>query len=89
MAPACAGSTPNGWPNSGIADHAFGLTAMKIGGHSWLRAGRIWYQTLLNLTANSGFKAMVETSVTAAATEFGRGSKEHKAVQAAWGEVGF
>ena len=85
------GSADNGGVhiNSGIPNHAFYLTAMKIGGRSWLRAGRIWYRTLLNLTANSGFKDMVETSVTAAATEFGRGSKEHKAVQAAWGEVGF
>ncbi len=75
--------------NSGIPNHAFYLTAMKIGGRSWLKAGRIWYRTLLNLTATSGFKDMVETSVTAAATEFGRTSKEHKAVKAAWGEVGF
>ena len=85
------GSEDNGGVhiNSGIPNHAFYLTAMKIGGRSWLKAGRIWYRTLLNLTATSGFKEMVETSVTAAATEFGRGSKEHKAVKAAWTEVGF
>ena len=85
------GSTDNGGVhiNSGIPNHAFYLTAMRIGGRSWLRAGRIWYRTLLKLTATSGFKDMVQTSVTVAATEFGRGSKEHKAVKAAWGEVGF
>ena len=85
------GSADNGGVhiNSGIPNHAFYLTAMKIGGRSWLRAGRIWYRTLLNLTANSGFKDMVETSMAAAVTEFGRNSAEHKAVKAAWSEVGF
>ena len=75
--------------DSGIPNHAFYLTAMKIGGPSWLRAGRIWYRTLLSLTANSGFGDMVETSMAAAVTEFGRNSTEHKAVKAAWKEVGF
>ncbi len=85
------GSADNGGVhiNSGIPNHAFYLTAMKIGGRSWLRAGRIWYRTLLNLTANSGFRDMVETSMAAAVTEFGRNSTEHQAVKAAWREVGF
>ena len=85
------GSDDNGGVhiNSGIPNHAFYLTAMKVGGRSWVKAGRIWYRTLLNLTANSGFKDMVETSATAAVSEFGRGSKEHKAVQVAWKDVGF
>jgi Zn-dependent metalloprotease len=75
--------------NSGIPNHAFYLVARKIGGRSWLRAGKIWYRTLLSLTGTSGFEDMVEASVTAAAALFNRGSKEHKAVQAAWKEVGF
>jgi Zn-dependent metalloprotease len=75
--------------NSGIPNHAFYLTAMKIGGRSWLRAGRIWYRTLLSLTANSGFKDMVQATEAAAMAEFGRGSAELKAVKAAWKEVGF
>ncbi len=85
------GSEDNGGVhiNSGIANHAFYLVATKIGGRSWVRAGRIWYRTLRSLSTTSGFQDMVETSVSAAATEFGRGSKEHKAVQAAWKEVGF
>jgi Zn-dependent metalloprotease len=85
------GSEDNGGVhiNSGIPNHAFYLTAMKIGGRAWLRAGRVWYRTMQSLTARSGFEDMVETSVTAASTEFGRGSKEHKAVRSAWKEVGF
>lgn len=85
------GSADNGGVhiNSGIPNHAFYLTAMKIGGASWLKAGRIWYRTLLSLSATSGFEDMVETSSSAALTEFGRNSKEHKAVKASWKEVGF
>ena len=84
------GSADNGGVhiNSGIPNHAFYLAAMKIGGRSWLRAGRIWYRTMLSLTENSGFKDMVKTTVAVAATEFGRNSKEHKAVKAAWKAVG-
>jgi len=85
------GSEDNGGVhiNSGIPNHAFYLTARKIGGRSWLRAGRIWYRTMLSLSATSAFTDMVDASLSAAATEFGRSSKEHKAVKAAWKEVGF
>lgn len=85
------GSTDNGGVhiNSGIPNHAFYLAATKIGGRSWVKAGRIWYRTLLGLSPNSGFEDMVKTSVAAAAREFGSSSKEHKAVKAAWKEVGF
>lgn len=34
--------------NSGIPNRAFYLTATALGGHSWERAGRIWYATLLD-----------------------------------------
>ena len=61
---------------------------MKIGGRSWLRAGRIWSRTMLSLTENSRFKDMVKTTVAVAATEFGSNSKEHDAVKAAWKAVG-
>lgn len=41
---------------SGIADHAFVLAAMKFGGHSWEKAGLIWYATL------TGKRILQETS---------------------------
>lgn len=34
--------------NSGIPNHAFFLVATALGGHSWDRAGPIWYDTLLD-----------------------------------------
>ena len=85
------GSADNGGVhiNSGIPNHAFYLAARKIGGRAWLRAGRIWYRTLLSLSENSGFADMVETTAAVAATDFGRNSKEHKAVSSGWKEAGF
>jgi len=84
------GSADNGGVhiNSGIPNHAFYLAAMKMGGRSWVRAGRIWYQTLLTLAEKSSFKDMVRTTTAVAVTDFGRNSKEHKAVTTAWKEVG-
>jgi Zn-dependent metalloprotease len=32
--------------NSGIPNHAFFLVAVALGGHSWERAGQIWYNAL-------------------------------------------
>lgn len=75
--------------NSGIPNHAFFLAATAIGGKAWERAGRIWYKTMLKLTSSSDFNDMVELSTETAATEFGSGSREHKAVTDAWKAVGF
>jgi Zn-dependent metalloprotease len=85
------GSADNGGVhiNSGIPNHAFYLVAMEIGGRAWERAGKIWYKTMLKLTATSNFADMVESSVETAATQYGSGSKEHKAVVKAWQSVGF
>ena len=35
--------------NSGIPNRAFYLVATTLGGHSWDKAGQIWYKTLLDL----------------------------------------
>jgi Zn-dependent metalloprotease len=85
------GSADNGGVhiNSGIPNHAFYLVAMEIGGRAWQRAGQIWYKTMLKLTSNSDFDAMVETSVETATTLYGNGSKEQKAIVKAWKSVGF
>lgn len=74
--------------NSGIPNHAFYLTAMAIGGKSWENAGHIWYKTMIKLTKNSDFEDMAALSIETAATDYGSGSNEHKAVQNAWKGVG-
>ncbi len=75
--------------NSGIPNHAFYLAASEIGGRAWERAGQIWYKTMLKLTATSNFTDMVQLSSETAATLYGNGSKESKAIIKAWKSVGF
>jgi Zn-dependent metalloprotease len=75
--------------NSGIPNHAFYLAAIAIGGKAWEKAGRVWYRTLLALTATSGFADMVDRTSQEAAALFGANSLEQKAVAQAWKDVGF
>jgi Zn-dependent metalloprotease len=75
--------------NSGIPNHAFYLVATTLGGNAWEKAGHIWYRTLLALHQTSNFADMVEMSTQNAATLFGAGSTEEKAVIKAWKAVGF
>jgi Zn-dependent metalloprotease len=72
--------------NSGIPNRAFYLAAMALGGTAWTRAGRIWYQALLQLTAQSDFRACARMTHQVAGGEFG--ATEQKAIAQAWKEVG-
>lgn len=73
--------------NSGIPNRAFVLVAKALGGNAWDVAGRIWYETMLQLASDSQFADCARTSIKVAADpRFGAGAK--KAVQAAWKKVG-
>jgi Zn-dependent metalloprotease len=74
--------------NSGIPNHAFYLAAMKLGGHSWDKAGPIWYQALPLLHPDATFAEAAQATVKAAELRHGVGSAEAAAVQGAWHEVG-
>jgi Zn-dependent metalloprotease len=76
--------------NSGIPNHAFYLVATQLGGHSWEKAGLIWYNTLRDpaLQPTSNFKAFAQLTAKTADQLFGQGSDESKAVRVAWNEVG-
>jgi Zn-dependent metalloprotease len=75
--------------NSGIPNKAFYLAAMALGGHSWEKAGPIWYDTLVNkLRANSQFDDAAHATVDSAGALYGKNGKEQKAVLDAWREVG-
>ena len=84
------GSQDNGGVhiNSGIPNHAFYRASLEIGGEAWEKAGRIWYRTLLTLTATSDFGEMVERTLQEAAALFGSRSLEQRAVRNAWKAVG-
>ncbi|MFP5390444.1 MAG: M4 family metallopeptidase [Gammaproteobacteria bacterium] len=76
--------------NSGIPNHAFYLAATALGGYAWEKAGRIWYQTLLDpgLKSNTAFRAFANLTVANADKLFGAASDERRAVQEAWHSVG-
>jgi Zn-dependent metalloprotease len=75
--------------NSGIPNRAFYLTAMEIGGHSWEKAGKIWYITLTDrLRERSDFQKAANLAFEVAGSLYGKGSPEQKAVLKAWEQVG-
>ena len=76
--------------NSGIPNHAFYLVATKIGGFAWLKAGQIWYNTLLdhNLKQSANFSAFANLTIKNATTLYGSSSVERKAVIDSWQQVG-
>jgi Zn-dependent metalloprotease len=75
--------------NSGIPNKAFCDLAIALGGYAWLKAGLIWYRTLVEKiqpeTDFAGCKAM---TLEVAETLYGKSSAEQEAVAAAWEGVG-
>jgi Zn-dependent metalloprotease len=75
--------------NSGIPNRAFCLAAVEMGGYAWEKAGRIWYLALRDrLKDTSDFREAAEILANLAASEYGAGNLEHKAVVNAWRTVG-
>ena len=71
--------------NSGIPNRAFVLTAKALKGNAWEVAGRIWYQTLLQLTTTSQFADCAKLTAQVAG---GHGAAAKAAVESAWKQVG-
>lgn len=79
--------------NSGIINKAFYVTARNIGGFAWEKAGRIWYEALVNPSLlkskpDATFAEAKEFILRATMNLYGIGSLEYKAVLSAWKEVG-
>ncbi|KAF9919555.1 hypothetical protein FBU30_010869 [Linnemannia zychae] len=74
--------------NSGIPNHAFYLTAIGFGGHSWERAGPIWYDTLTGrrIPRNCDFKTFANATCDSAQRLYG--SDAEAIVRNAWTNVG-
>ncbi|MFM9025518.1 MAG: M4 family metallopeptidase, partial [Planctomycetaceae bacterium] len=72
--------------NSGIPNRAFVLVAKALGGPAWERAGRIWYDAMLQLSRTSTFADMATLTAQIAGDRFG--TPVRKAVKAAWRKVG-
>lgn len=76
--------------NSGIPNFAFYVTCKNLGGFSWEKAGRIWYEALCNrnlMNSTSQFADAKAATITTAGRLFGSGSLEEKAVIAGWNEA--
>jgi len=75
--------------NSGIPNRAFYEAAVRLKGHAWEKAGRIWYKTLTEkLRPDSSFRDTMTLTVTATGELFGANSREQIAVRSAWSAVG-
>jgi Zn-dependent metalloprotease len=76
--------------NSGIANRAFYLAATAIGGHSWEKAGRVWYDTLTGgeISATIDFAGFAAATVSTATRLYGDDAAETRAVREAWTGVG-
>jgi Zn-dependent metalloprotease len=76
--------------NSGIPNHAFYLVAIALGGHSWDRAGNIWYQTIKDRTLRNAdevtFKLFADVTCKHALDLYGNDVQE--VVKKAWSDVG-
>jgi hypothetical protein len=76
--------------NSGIPNRAFALAAIALGGPSWERAGRCWYDTLTagEVTERTDFAGFAAATVSSAQRLFGDDPAVAQAVVAGWAEVG-
>nr|BFD91066.1 M4 family metallopeptidase [Kitasatospora sp. Xyl93] len=76
--------------NSGIPNHAFYLLATALGGSSWERAGRIWYDALTGgaLPADADFTAFARATVAAAGARYPDDRSVADTVTASWAQVG-
>ena len=71
--------------NSGIPNRVFALTAKALKGNAWETAGRIWYNTMVQLRSNAQFLDCAKMTVLVSGNE---GAVAKKAVKAAWKKVG-
>lgn len=75
--------------NSGIPNKAFCNLALALGGYAWERAGKIWYNTLVEkVKPATDFTECARMTLEVAISLFGKTSDETKAVRRCWADVG-
>jgi len=76
--------------NSGIPNRAFALAAVAVGGSSWDRTGKVWYDALTGGTvaADTDFVGFAEATVASATRLFPEDASVAEQVRAAWEQVG-
>ena len=75
--------------NSGIPNHAFYLLSQYLGGNAWEKAGKIWYETLQNISnPHARFVDWADETITSANSLYGTGSIEALLTRRSWRLVG-
>lgn len=76
--------------NSGIPNRAFALAAIGVGGPSWERAGRVWYDTLTGGQVGPGvdFAGFAAATISSASRLFHADASVAEHVRVAWQQVG-
>jgi Zn-dependent metalloprotease len=74
--------------NSGIPNHVFYIASTQIGGNSWEKLGKVWYDVMSggSLSAQATFLQFATLTVQQAKTNLGDGASQ--VVQKAWQTVG-
>ena len=70
--------------NSGIPNKAFYEACEKIGGYSWEKMGKIWFEALKQSKSNTQFQEFANLTIAVASQRFGKDSAEEGAVRNAW-----
>ena len=74
--------------NSGIPNRAFYLAATALGGKSWERAGKVWYQALTQkLQSDADFEAAAQATIQAAEELFSGDASVGSGMENAWKTV--
>ena len=74
--------------NSGIPNHAFYLAATALGGRAWEKAGRVWYDAILDERTTEGTDFATFATITIDAAKKRLPKADAKAVADAWAKVG-
>lgn len=76
--------------NSGIPNRAFALAAIAVGGPSWEKTGRVWYDALTGgeVGADADFAAFAQATVASASRLFADDAAVIGGVRGAWEGVG-
>lgn len=75
--------------NSGIPNHAFYLAATQLKGHSWEKAGKVWYDVMNNrkIKPTATFKDFATATILSAKTLFPQDPSVETAMHYAWAAV--
>ena len=76
--------------NSGIPNRAFALAAIALGGPSWEKAGKVWYDALTGgeVTADTDFVGFATATLGSAQRVFPDDASVLEGVRGAWEQVG-